>query len=75
MYKYVDSGLTDKYDFPIYKRKRIFRKMNTTKRYLTGEQREEIITAFHLFDQDKSNTIDVNELKDAMKALGIHLTK
>lgn len=37
MYKYVDSGLTDKYDFPIYKRKRIFRKMNTTKRYLTGE--------------------------------------
>lgn len=75
MYKYVDSGLTDKFNLPIYKRKRIFRKTNRIKRYLTGEQREEIITAFHLFDKDKSNTIDIHELKDAMKALGIHLTK
>ena len=75
MYKYVDSGLTDKFNLPIFKRKRIFRKINKMTRYLTGEQREEIITAFHLFDKDKSNTIDIHELKDAMKALGIHLTK
>ena len=26
MYKYVDSGLTDKFNLPIYRRKRIFRK-------------------------------------------------
>ena len=75
MYKYVDSGYTDKFDFPIYKRKRIFRKRNQVMRYLSGEQREEIITAFHLFDSDKSNTIDINELKDAMKALGIFMSK
>jgi Ca2+-binding EF-hand superfamily protein len=28
-----------------------------------------------LFDKDKSGSIDVNELKDAMKALGIFLKK
>ena len=36
---------------------------------------EEIGNAFLLFDKDKSGTIDVNELKDAMKALGIFLRK
>ena len=75
MYKYVDSGLTDKFNLPIYKRKRIFRKVNKVTRTLTEEQHEEIKTAFYLFDRDRSNTIDLNELKDAMKALGIHLSK
>ena len=28
-----------------------------------------------MFDRDNSNTIDINELKDAMKALGVHLGK
>ena len=37
MYKYVDSGLTDKFNLPIYKRKRIFRKINQVKKTLTGE--------------------------------------
>ena len=37
--------------------------------------REEIKAAFHMFDQDMSNSIDVNELRDAMKCLGIYLTK
>ena len=36
---------------------------------------EEIDNAFHLFDKDRSGSIDVNELKDAMKALGIFLKK
>ena len=27
MYKYVDSGLTDKFNLPIYKRKRLFRRV------------------------------------------------
>lgn len=75
MYKYIDSGLTDKFNLPIYKRKRIFRKITRVKRFLSGEQREEIKMAFYLFDKDKSNTIDLNELKDAMKALGIFMSK
>lgn len=37
MYKYVDSGLTDKFNLPIYKRKRIFRKQNKIKKFLTQE--------------------------------------
>ena len=75
MYKYVDSGLTDKFNLPIFKRKRIFRKITRIIKYLTGEQKEEIEMAFYLFDKDHSNTIDLGELKDAMKALGIHMTK
>lgn len=75
MYKYVDSGLTDKFNLPIYKRKRVFRKINRVTKTLTGEQKEEIETAFFLFDKDHSNTIDIGELKDAMKSLGIHMTK
>ena len=31
--------------------------------------------AFKLFDRDKSETIDVTELRDAMKALGINLNR
>ena len=75
MYKFVNSGLTDKFNLPIYKRKRIFRKITRVTKILTGEQKEEIETAFFLFDKDHSNTIDIGELKDAMKALGIHMTK
>lgn len=57
------------------KRKKIIKR--TTKRmlYLTIEQKEEIDNAFSLFDKDRSGTIDVNELKDAMRALGIFLKK
>ena len=44
-------------------------------KYLTIEQKEEIDNAFILFDKDNSGTIDVGELKDAMKALGIFLKK
>ena len=42
---------------------------------LTEEQKEEIDNAFLLFDKDNSGAIDVGELKDAMKALGVFLTK
>ena len=37
MYKYVDSGLTDKFNLPIYKPKRVFRKNTRIKKFLTGE--------------------------------------
>jgi Ca2+-binding EF-hand superfamily protein len=40
---------------------------------LTKEQVEEIKSAFELFDKDNSGSIDGNELRDAMKALGIYL--
>lgn len=57
------------------KRKRVFRRTTKKLKYLSAEQKEEIDNAFLLFDKDKSNTIDVVELRNAMKALGIHLTK
>merc|ERR1712171_23111 len=38
---------------------------------LTQDQVEEIKEAFDLFDTDGSGSIDVNELKVAMKALGM----
>jgi centrin-1 len=37
---------------------------------LTTEQKQEIRDAFDLFDLDGSGTIDVKELKVAMRALG-----
>ena len=42
---------------------------------LTEIQRNEIEKAFKLFDVDNSGSIDINELKEAMKALGIYLKK
>ena len=37
------------------------------------EEYNEIVDAFNLFDKDGSNTIDVGELRDALKVLGIHM--
>jgi len=39
------------------------------------EKKEEIESAFHLFDVDGSGNIDVFELRDALKCLGIHMNK
>lgn len=39
------------------------------------EQKEEIESAFHLFDIDHSGSIDVYELRDALKSLGIFMNK
>ena len=57
------------------KRKRIILKRKTKKVHLTREEVEEIKTTFHLFDKDGNEEIDVKELKDAMKALGLNKTK
>ena len=57
------------------KRKRVIKQTLKKIKVLTEEQREEIDNAFLLFDKDKSGSIDVNELKDAMKALGIYAKK
>ena len=42
---------------------------------LTSEQKQEIREAFDLFDVDGSGTIDVKELKVAMRALGFEPKK
>ena len=57
------------------KRKRIIKKTTIEYRQLTIEQKEEIDNAFFIFDRDRSGSIDISELKDALKALGIYLRK
>ena len=42
---------------------------------LSEEQKQEIREAFDLFDADGSGTIDVKELKVAMRALGFEPKK
>ena len=57
------------------KRKKVIKKTQKKVKTLTEEQKEEIDNAFELFDKDNSGSIEVNELKDALKALGIYLKK
>ena len=56
------------------KRKKI-KKLVKKQKELTPEQEEEIRSAFNLFDKDGSGNIDIYELRDAMKALGVYLSK
>lgn len=51
------------------------RKKTGPKIELTDEQRQEIKEAFDLFDTDGTGTIDVKELKVAMRALGFEPKK
>ncbi|TMW64832.1 hypothetical protein Poli38472_008999 [Pythium oligandrum] len=51
------------------------RKPKPVKKALDEEDLEEIKEAFRLFDSDGSGTIDVRELKAAMRALGFHVKK
>ena len=54
------------------KKKRLVKKQ---KKGLSDVQKQEIDGAFKLFDKDGSGNIDFYELRDAMRALGIQLTK
>ena len=56
------------------KRKRLVLK-NKDKDGMTDVQRKEIDGAFKLFDKDGSGNIDYWELRDAMRALGLNMTK
>lgn len=47
----------------------------TSPKELTEDQKQEIREAFDLFDTDGSGTIDVKELKVAMRALGFEPSK
>ncbi|KAF6090181.1 centrin 2 [Phyllostomus discolor] len=51
------------------------RKRVSPKPELTAEQVQEIRQAFDLFDTDATGTIDVKELKVAMRALGFEPKK
>jgi hypothetical protein len=54
------------------KKKRLVKKQ---KKGLSDVQKQEIDGAFKLFDKDGSGNIDFYELRDAMRALGLNLTK
>ncbi len=45
------------------------------KRDLTAEQKQGIREAFNLFDVDKTGTIDANELRVALRAMGFDVDK
>ncbi|XP_008419359.1 caltractin [Poecilia reticulata] len=51
------------------------RKKSSSKADLTEEQKQEIKEAFDLFDTDGTGTIDIKELKVAMRALGFEPKK
>ncbi|NXW32069.1 CETN1 protein, partial [Phaetusa simplex] len=51
------------------------RKKSGLKPELTEEQKQEIREAFDLFDTDGSGSIDIKELKVAMRALGFEPKK
>ena len=55
------------------KKKRLVKK--SKKDELSDIQKKEIDGAFKLFDKDGSGNIDFYELRDAMRALGLTLTK
>ena len=55
------------------KRKKLVRR--NPKDQLTAVQKFEIEQAFKLFDKDGSGNIDFYELRDAMRALGLQMTK
>lgn len=57
------------------KRKKSCIRHERKKKGLTKEECNEIIKVFTLFDKDGSGNIDSSELKDAMRALGIYVTK
>ena len=58
-----------------YKRVRVIAHQRKETVKLTPEQVAEITIIFRTFDKDGNESIDVNELKDAMKALGLNRTK
>jgi hypothetical protein len=61
------------YEWKDGKRYRKIKRIIKQEKLLSIEEYNEICDAFNLFDKDGSNTIDVGELRDALKVLGIHM--
>lgn len=53
----------------------IIKEKGKWKQNLTAAQREDLRTAFNLFDTDGTGTIDSKELKVALRALGFEPRK
>ena len=60
-YVYAEDGV---------RRKKV-RQMVYQDREITIQEVQEIKMAFDMFDKDQSNNIETEELKDAMRALGV----
>jgi Ca2+-binding EF-hand superfamily protein len=56
-------------------RRKKVRQMVYQDREITIQEVQEIKRAFDMFDKDQSNNIETEELKDAMRALGVKLNK
>lgn len=57
------------------KRKRVVRRQVQDTVFLTKEEVREIEIIFNTFDADNSGNIEISELKNAMKALGMNKSK
>ena len=57
------------------KRKRVVRRQVQDTVSLTKEEVREIEIIFNTFDADNSGNIEISELKNAMKALGMNKSK
>ena len=57
------------------KRVRVIKKHRTADVFLTEEEVKGIKFIFKTFDKDNSKSIELHELKDAMKALGLNKSK
>ena len=61
------------YEYRDGKRFRKIKRKIKVKKMLSQEEYKEIEEAFLLFDKDGSGTIDVSELRDALRVLGVNL--
>ncbi len=57
------------------KKRRKVQKLVRKKKELTRHEEDEIKAAFNMFDKDGSGNIDVQEMRDAMRALSVILSK
>ena len=71
--EYITVYERDQYG-KLHRKKKKLTKIDT-KDELTEVQKKEIDGAFRLFDKDGSGNIDFYELRDAMRALGLAMTK
>jgi Ca2+-binding EF-hand superfamily protein len=57
------------------KKRRKIKRLKKRPIEISPEFESEMKAAFNLFDKDKSENIDLHELRDAMRALGVRMSK